>query len=422
VEKALWPCVRTLYHEAEARRKDAAKQERAEHARVQQEAAAARKEQVTLKEAVFRVMQAAWQYATGDGDYRVSKRSLYYAVRARIQALTPAPLDYNYFSQDLLTQYQTEHGPLQGLYADPRGVLYEPHTGQVVQLGTSQVDAYTFPAWRYDKILYVEKKGLWPVLQDAQLGERYDMAILAGEGYATEAIRVLFQRATQNQQCQLFVLHDADPDGYNIARTLREETARMPDYAVDVVDLGLTIEDARAWGLQTETFTRKKALPRRLVLSEAARAAFEGRREWKQWVCERVELNAFSAPALIGYIEEGLQRAGVRGKVIPSDGVLPFHARTMRQQALETLARRALAAILQSDTLIDHVARCFEARIPLDEARAWIETALDASPTLSWDRALDGAIRREASDLYEQVEDAVRTALWATVQAGQHTE
>ncbi len=90
------------------------------------------------------------------------------------------------------------------------------------------MEAYVFPSWLYDKILYVEKKGVWPILQSARLAERYDMAVVAGEGYATEAIRVLFQASKQRIDYQLFVLHDADPDGYNIARTLREETARMP--------------------------------------------------------------------------------------------------------------------------------------------------------------------------------------------------
>jgi hypothetical protein len=161
VAKALWTATRDLYNEAEARKKNAAKQERQDAARAREAAAAT--DQWTLKDAVYAVMPEAWEHATGHGTYRVSKRFLFYAVRSRIQPYTTKPLDYTYFSQDLLTQYQGEHGALHGLYADPRGVLYEPHTGTEIALGTTAVETYTFPAWRYDKMLYVEKKGLWPI-------------------------------------------------------------------------------------------------------------------------------------------------------------------------------------------------------------------------------------------------------------------
>ena len=82
-----------------------------------------------------------------------------------------------------------------------------------------------------------------------------------------------FRPASKHRQYQLFVLHDADPDGYNIARTLREETARMPGYAVDVLDLGLRWADAMALGLDTEEFTRRRALPEGLALTLTAETA-----------------------------------------------------------------------------------------------------------------------------------------------------
>jgi hypothetical protein len=235
-----------------------------------------------------------------------------------MQRLTDKELDYDYFSQDLLTQYRDVYGPISGLYYDPRGVLYEPHTGKALPLGTREVDGYQFPAWLYDKILYIEKKGLWPVLEAARLAERYDMAVIAAEGYSTEATRVLFAQADKGRNYQLFVLHDADPDGYNIARTLREETHRMPGYAVEVIDLGLKLEETLTMDLGVEEFTRRKALPEGLVLTDTEREYFEGRQVGRRaWVCQRIELNAFSAPALVAYIEEKLQRSGVRGKVIP---------------------------------------------------------------------------------------------------------
>jgi hypothetical protein len=234
--KVLWSVTKTLYEEEEQRRKDGARAER--HARERRQAE--QTQRWHMKDAIFAVMQEAVKHASGNGTSPFSQRFLFYPVRKLIQQYTKKELTQNYFAQ-MLVEYQREHGPLQGLYYDPRGVLYEPHTGKAIPIGTREVESYIFPAWLYDKILYVEKKGVWPIFQAAHLAERYDMAILAAEGYATEAARVLFEHADKDRQYQLFVLHDADIDGYNIERTLREATARMPGYMVEVKDLGLRL-------------------------------------------------------------------------------------------------------------------------------------------------------------------------------------
>ncbi|HEX5273262.1 MAG TPA: ATP-binding protein, partial [Gemmataceae bacterium] len=318
VGKALWSVAKDFYREGERRRKDAVRQARADRARER----ATRAGDYSLKGAVFQVMPQAVRDAAGDLG-RVSAHTLFYHVRPLIQAYTSRELSSDYFEQTLLPDYRREVGPLPEVYYEPRGTLYEPHTGEAVPLGTREVESYQFPAWLYDKILFVEKKGLWPVFQAARLAERYDMAVVAGEGYATEACRVLFAHADRGKEYQLFALHDADPHGYNIARTLRDETARMPGHRVTVTDLGLFLADALALGLSAEEFTRRKRLPRGLRLNELEREYFEGHRAApKSWVCRRVELNAFSGPRIIAYSEGKLREAGVRGKVIPPDAVL----------------------------------------------------------------------------------------------------
>jgi DNA topoisomerase VI subunit A len=94
-------------------------------------------------------------------------------------------------------------------------------------LGTIEVANYEFPEYTFDKILYVEKEGELSKLQAAKLAERYDMAICSGKGQPTEAVRTLFERA-EGGDYQLFVFHDADLDGYDIARVMGEETSAPP--------------------------------------------------------------------------------------------------------------------------------------------------------------------------------------------------
>jgi hypothetical protein len=422
VEKALKTTTKTLYQDGEQRRKNAAKAERQAEAR---ERAAARKTpETTRKEAVFAVMWEAWEHASGNGQYEVSARFLYYPVRKLIQAWTDKELDFNYFSQDLVIEYQRTVRPLPGLYYDPRGVLYEPHTRRAIPLGTREVRAYVFPAWLYDKILYVEKKGVWPILQAARLAERYDMAVVAGEGYASEAIRVLFQAANTAQQYQLFVLHDADPDGYNIARTLREETDRMRGYAVDILDLGVRWDDAIDIGLDTEEFTRRKALPEGLVLTERERCAFEGRRQShgsskkSSWICERVELNAFTAPELIAYIERRLQDVGVRGKLVPPDDHLTETARDLYREGVAERVQRIIERLLSIDDITERLQDDFTADAPLDEAKEWIEEAFETKRDQRWRDAVSDKIDTLLDDQMDAITEAVRVALHEAIQDG----
>jgi hypothetical protein len=121
---------------------------------------------------------------------------------------------------------------------------------------------YDAPKWLFDKLLYVEKQGLWPKFAAAQLAERFDMAVMAGKGYAVESARLLAARVQEHFAFRAFVLHDADPFGYEVARTFSEATERMPNHDIEIVDLGLSVGDAVRLGLGTEVFTREPALSR----------------------------------------------------------------------------------------------------------------------------------------------------------------
>ena len=212
---ALGGATKTLRREAEKRRKDARKAARDEQ-RVRDEACRAQQlDQWSIKEAVFEVLPEA-KAAAGDV---VSARTLYYKVRPLIQQFTDAEVGYAYFSQTLLPEYERTVAPLPGLYYEPRGELHHPHDDRVIPLGTREVEAYTPPSWQFDKVLYIEKQGLAAQLAPYRLGQRYDMAVIYGKGYSPTACRNLLARS-DIRDMKLFVVHDADLDGYNIARTL----------------------------------------------------------------------------------------------------------------------------------------------------------------------------------------------------------
>ena len=403
IAQTLWRATKDLYQEGERRRKDAARAERRDLARERE------RPDWSQKDAVFEVIPESYAKATG-GDFPVSSRTLYYGVRDAIQRYTTSELDYNYFSQTLLTAYQARNGPLPLLYYDPRGVLYEPHTGREVQLGTREVDAYDFPGWVYDKILFVEKKGLWPVIKHARIAERYDMAVIGAEGYATTAARTLFANADKDRDYKLFVLHDADPYGYNIARTLREATLRMPDYRVEVIDLGLKYEEALDLGLKTETFTRKNALAKDLVLTEAERRAFQGRQEGKKsWICTRVELNAFSNPDFVAYLERKLTAAGATEKVIPPEADLPALVDSIYRAELGDWTDHAITELLASAELKQHLATALRDRMTLEDAATWIAQGFEHDRSQSWRKVVEGQVQTSLDDHRAALNDILQT-------------
>jgi hypothetical protein len=407
IARVVWGACKTLYKDGERRRKDAARAARVQQAWETQSSATC-----TLKEAVFAVLQASVDHVTGGkvGD-PLQVRSLYYVVRKRIQAFTSKDLDFNYFSQDLLVQYQEAHGAIPGLEYDPRGVLYEPHTGRRVLLGTREVASYQFPAWLYNKILYIEKKGLGGVLLVAGLGERYDMAIIAAEGFATEAARKLCQRADRDQCYEIYVVHDADPAGYNIARTLAEETRRVKDNRVTVIDLGLRYDEALAMGLETETFTRKKALPSGLVLTESERRAFTGRQTGpNSWECTRVELNAMTNPQLLAFVERRLAEVGAVGKVIPPpDALARLSAEHYGERAAAVVAER-LWCLYGGDRLTDGVTRLLRDALPPDVIERAIRDGFAADAAQPWRAPMERAVKQNMESQAATIDALARNA------------
>ena len=163
-----------------------------------------------------------------------------------------------------------------------------------------------------------------------------------------------------------------------------------------------------------------KALPKGLVLTETEREYFEGEEVWRDehsnkrsWSCERVELNAFTAPALIDYVTEQLQAAGVRGKVIPPQEVVAEEARQVYEGDVQTLVDDVIRKLIPIADIERAVIAQFRDRLPWNETRTWVEETLAEQPTSAWRTALQRRVR-EALD---EVEEEITSAIEARVRA-----
>ncbi len=408
LEAAVEKCVVNVTAEWRKQRKleerDARQAERwrAERLRAQQP-------KMQLNEAVVKVLPEAIEKASGGGVCEFSQRDLYYAARQLIQQFTEKELKQKYFDR-VVDEYEKTNGLIDGRLRDPRGYLLEPHTGKKIPLGTKAVDEYEIPLHLYDTILYFEKKGMESKCALGAIPERYDCAIMACEGYAVRAAKALLQAAQRRHKMKVFCFHDADPAGYNIARTLTKATGAHK-YFVEVIDAGLHVQEALDMDLAVETFFRKKRLPRRLELTELEHEYFGGEQVYGGWKnCRRVELNALSADPhkFVQWVESKLAAHGCDKKLVPPKAAIDAYSRETRDAILRVAISDAIDKYLDLGEIIGSICNTLKPRIDIKGIPAKMKSWAEDLPPEHWKHyaaslvshgvdGLDAAIREKVA-------------------------
>lgn len=333
---------------------------------------------VTQKDAILGKLDEAIEKASGAGQYRFSVRQLYYAIRPHaIEAMGVEP-KYSWFTS-VITEYEAEHGDIPGMYRDPRGVICHPHTGEEIPLGTLNVESYRRPGWTFNKILYCEKEGFFPILRDAKWPERHDCALMTSKGFSSRAARdVIDLLGKTDENLWFFALHDADAYGTMIYQALQEETGARPARNVHIINLGLEPAEGEAMGLQVEAVTRDndKAAP-------VARYVEEPWREWLQ--TKRIELNAMTTPQFLAWLDEKF--APYAGKIVPPAEVLTTQLRADVRHHLE---REITARVIREAGVDRQVGAALAEResliaVELGALQGHVESELEAEPARLWD-------------------------------------
>jgi hypothetical protein len=322
-------------------------------------------------------------HASGSGIYRFSLRQLFYAIRPQLlEALDNQEPGYDWFAK-VIAGYENEYGDIPGLYRDDRGVLYHPHLRTEIPLGTLAVETYERPKWTFNKILYCEKEGFFPILQDAGWPERHDCALLTSKGQATKAAKDIIDLLGETEEDILFfVIHDGDAYGTVIVQALQEATRSRPGRRVRIINLGLEPEEGLAMGLPVEVL--KPGKKRKPVGRYVAN-------EWADWLqTNRIELNAMTTPVFIAWLDQKMAEHS-QGKIIPPLTVMTDFLTECLYRELEAsirerilheagLAGQVQAAMAlnesnlrnRADSLGDFVGSCLTDK-PADSWRAPIE-------------------------------------------------
>jgi hypothetical protein len=287
--------------------------------------------------------------ASGDGSLRFSLRQLYYALRPYVlESGDGAELDYNYFAR-WVGEYEAAYGEIKGMYRDPRGTLYHPHTGETISIGTIAVEEYERPKWAFRNILYIEKEGLFEVLKQAEFPERYDCALLSSKGFASRAVRDLIDMlADGDEEIHVYAIHDADGPGTLIYESLMNETLARGRRKVKIHNLGLEPWEGVKMGLQVESFSDKRSkVPVAQYIKDRRWSddREDDEEDWEDWLqSHRIELNAMTSPQFLQWLTDKFEKLGVK-KVLPPETVVTERLRgDVEAQVRADIAADILAA------------------------------------------------------------------------------
>jgi DNA topoisomerase VI subunit A len=236
----------------------------------------------TIRDAAFQVMEEAYLHASTNGTRPVNPRQIYYAARREILLATGRDqLQSNYFLQVLLRDYMQICGCSNwDVIWDARGHLTEAHTGRVIPIGTAEVRQYIVdhpklgpaveirstaryptsgPENRFKTVLFIEKEGFTPILEAAQIADRFDVSILSTKGMSVSASRQLLDGLVSRGVTKILVLHDFDVSGFSIFGTLgTNSNVYRYTNKIPIFDLGLRLADVEDMGLLAEPFTTNK--------------------------------------------------------------------------------------------------------------------------------------------------------------------
>jgi hypothetical protein len=359
-----------------------------------------RRRAVSVKDAAWEIMRAAYLKASANDTLPAHARQIMYAARPHIQATADRDLGSRfdqYFTQQLLPEYIEENGCAWNVVYDARGHFREPHTDEEIPLGTLQVRNHLAgirsyerpdlkfkleekkfptlgPQHRYGAVLFIEKEGFMPLFEAVELGERYDLAIMSTKGMSVTASRRLVEELCSRHGIPLLLLHDFDKSGFSIAGTLQRSTRRYSfSRAFEIHDLGLRLEDVD--GLETEEVNHNGS-------DEAVAANLRENgatdEEVEFLLSERVELNAFASDELVAFIEGKLDDIGI-DKVIPDEDTLKEACHRARAMALINK---------QIDAIVEKATEEAKQVADLSDLPDRIRKLLDEDPALSWDAAL----------------------------------
>lgn len=382
-----------------------------------------KKKRTSIRQAAFEVIPEGVAFESDGGRLRFNARHLWYCIEPLQKKLSEKELTYSYFTPQVLTDYQEQYGEIPLLYYEARGYLLHPHSQEKIYLDTLAVNDYKLPDWTFDKLIYIEKEGSVPVLEDLQFLERYDAAVLVAQGFATRAIKKLIDKMfSKKPEMRFFTVHDCDASGINIYRTLQEATHTAPARQAQIIDLGL--RPRQVWDMDVEEQEVSYRGRDRKKPPEGIKDILE--EDEYSWIFDaynstghKVEIDQIAPRNFVAWIESELARHDADTKLIPPETVVEKHfidetTKEMREQ-IDTKVLEQIGELLgiPVERIAATVFRKLEDRIDLGDTYCDMKEAFQENPPQSWRSFTEKKASDHADELIDpdEVEEAILSIL-----------
>jgi Topoisomerase 6 subunit A/Spo11, Toprim domain len=354
--------------------------------------AAPKERRLTQKAVVLQHLDDA--IAAASGGFQFNPRQLLYVLRPIVKEETGRDLKEGNFN-DIITDFEAEHGEIPLMYREPRGSVYHPHTREDFPLGTLTVESYERPVWTFNRLLYIEKEGFSEALKADGWPERHDCALISSKGFSTRAARDLVDKlAEHDEPITVFCVHDADAPGSMIYQTLQEATKARGARKIQIVNLGLEAWEAVETDLPVEVVPRgDKHKP----VADYVRRRSDGK-YWETWLqTNRVELNAMTSPQFVAWLDRKMAEHG-QSKLIPPDAVIADEF----EQRLAALVRTDLIEQILREGRLDK--RVADALLNIEQPsaaqlRAGIERLFQREPKRQWRDHVEAVATQRSKDI-----------------------
>lgn len=203
---------------------------------------------------------------------------------------------------------------------------------------------------------------------------------MSTKGLSVTASRHLVDELCGEHRIPLLVVHDLDKAGFSIVGTLQRDTRRYEfAHVIDVIDLGLRLEDVEAYGLQAEGVSYSLTDPTSNLRTNGATD------EEIDFLCgdgyrgKRVELNALTSGDMIKWIESKLNEHGIK-KIVPEE-------ETLKAAYLRAFKDKKLRGVIEEAT--DNINRESETLDCPNDLEERVREILRNDPAMTWDAAIE---------------------------------
>ncbi|MEM3860417.1 MAG: hypothetical protein QW478_13650, partial [Candidatus Micrarchaeaceae archaeon] len=116
-------------------------------------------------------------------------------------------------------------------------------------------EVYTFKKVNVKFILFIEKYAVFQKLNEEDFPTKYNALILTSSGYPSRSSRLMVKKLHNDYKLPVYILTDADPDGYNIATTLQ-----VGSMALAWLSEKMAVTDGKFLGLKLSDIENNKDL------------------------------------------------------------------------------------------------------------------------------------------------------------------